>query len=161
MKSIPQCAIPATPHDTPGISRNPHAHDHEAFEPDPELVRQFYGEAKRQIVTGDYLRRCWLPLYGPRFYSLIKALRGHCSYDIKEGEATCYPSETTLARECGVTRRTIITWLARVEEGEEQKYPGLKVGDFCHPKHGKALQQFLRIKAKLRYDRAGQRSVKA
>jgi hypothetical protein len=124
-------------------------------------VSQFYAEAKRQIVTGDYLRRKWLPLYGPRFYSLIKALRGHCSYDITEGEARCYPSETKLAHECGVTRRTIITWLARVEEGEEQRYARLKVGDFCHPRHGAALQQFLRIKAKLRYDRAGQRSVKA
>jgi hypothetical protein len=133
----------------------------QTHESDVALVSQFYAEAKRQIVKGDYLRRKWLPLYGPRFYSLIKALRGHCSYDIKEGEAMCYPSETTLAQECGVTRRTIITWLARVEEGEEQQYPGLKVGDFCHPRHGAALQQFLRIKPKLRYDRAGQRSVKA
>jgi hypothetical protein len=146
---------------TPFATRNPRAQHQAALTPPPTLVEQFYAEAKRQIVTGDYLRRKWVPLYGPRFYLLIKALRGHCDYDISEGEARCYPSETTLAEECRVSRRTIITWLARVKQGEEQKYPGLKVGDFCHHRHGKALQQFLRIKAKLRYDRHGQRSVKA
>jgi hypothetical protein len=127
-------------------------------EPDPTLVEQFYAEAKRQIVKGDYLRRKWLPLYGPRFYSLIKALRAHCSYEIKAGEAMCYPSETTLARACGVSRRTILYWLVRVKAGEEQK--GQKAGDFCHPRHGEALQRFLRIMPKTRYDPVGQRSVK-
>lgn len=128
-------------------------------EPDPALVEQFYAEAKRQIVKGDYLRRKWLPLYGTRFSSLIKALRAHCSYDIKTGEAMCYPSETTLARECGVSRRTILYWLARVQAGKEQA--GQQVGDFCHPRHGVALQRFLRIMPKIRFDRVGQRSVKA
>src|SRR5690242_9309344 len=91
MESIPQSVIPATPDGTRGISCNSHVQGQEPFEPDRELVRQFVGDAKRQIVTGDYLRRKWLPLYGPRFYSLIKALRGHCSYEIKTGEAMCYP----------------------------------------------------------------------
>ncbi|HLV98661.1 MAG TPA: hypothetical protein VKT82_08295 [Ktedonobacterales bacterium] len=99
-------------------------------EPDSALVEQFYAEATRLIVKGDYLRRKWLPFYGPRFYSLIKALRAHCSYDIKTGEAMCYPSETTLASACGVSRRTILYWLVRVKEGEEQE--GQKAGDFSH-----------------------------
>lgn len=130
-------------------------------EPDDTLVREFYPKAKQMIVTGDYLRRKWQPLCGPRFYTLIKAIRGYCSYSIKEGEALCYPSEETLARACGVTRRTIINWLVRVRPGEEEKFPGKKVGDFCHQRHGDALQQFLRIAPKLRYDPVGQRSVKA
>lgn len=130
-------------------------------EPDDTLVRKFYPKAKQMIVTGDYLRRKWQPLCGPRFYALIKAIRGYCSYTIKEGEALCYPSEETLARACGVTRRTIINWLVRVRPGEEEKFPGKKVGDFCHQRHGDALQQFLRIVPKLRYDPVGQRSVKA
>ena len=129
-------------------------------DPDPALVEQFYPKVKQEIVKGDYLRRKWQPLCGPRFYALIKAIRAYCSYAIKEGEAECYPSEETLARACGVTRRTIINWLARVKEGEGQELPGLRVGDFCHPRHGKALQQFLRIVPKLRYDPVGQRSVK-
>lgn len=130
-------------------------------EPEDTLVRAFYPKAKQMIVTGDYLRRKWQPLCGPRFYALIKAIRGYCSYSIKEGEALCYPSEETLARACGVTRRTIINWLVRVRPGEEEKFPGKKVGDFCHQRHGDALQQFLRIVPQLRYDRVGQRSVKA
>lgn len=93
-------------------------------EPDDTLVRKFYPKAKQMIVTGDYLRRKWQPLCGPRFYALIKAIRGYCSYTIKEGEALCYPSEETLARACGVTRRTIINWLVRVRPGEEEKFPG-------------------------------------
>lgn len=130
-------------------------------EPDDTLVRAFYPQAKQMIVTGDYLRRKWQPLCGPRFYALIKAIRGYCSFSVKDGEALCYPSEETLARACGVTRRTIINWLVRVRPGEEERFPGKRVGDFCHQRHGDALQQFLRIVPQLRYDRVGQRSVKA
>jgi hypothetical protein len=125
-------------------------------EPDARLVEAFYPKAKREIVKGDYLRHKWGARYGPRFYSLIRTIRGFCSYDIKEGEAMCFPSEETLACECGVTRRTIINWLARktvIENGEEKV-------KFSHPRHGEALQQFLRIVPRLRYDPVGQRSVK-
>lgn len=118
--------------------------------PDVKLVRQFWDGAKRQVITGDYLRRKWQPLYGPRFATLVKALRAHCSYAIKEGEAMCFPSEETLAAACGVSRRTILYWLKRDEQGR-----------FIHPRHGKALQQFLRIQPKLRYDPVGQRSLKS
>ena len=132
-------------------------------DPPPELVSKFYTEAKRQIVTGDYLRRKWQPRCGTRFYGLIKALRGHCSYDIKAGEAMCYPSEETLARECGVTRRTILNWLKR-EQGCKAACGSCercrRKGQFCHPRHGDALQKFLRIKGELRYDPVGKRAVK-
>ncbi len=133
----------------------PEASSKGTVEPDVELVREFYPKAKKQIVTGDYLRRKWQPLYGPRFYSLIKALRAHCSYEIKDGEAMCYPSEETLAQECGVSRRTIINWLVRTYDAEEQRVT------FSHKRHGKALQEFLRIVPKRRYDPVGHRSVKA
>jgi hypothetical protein len=130
-------------------------------EPPAALIEQFYAQAKREIVTGDYLRRKWEPLCGPRFYALIKAIRGYCSYKVKEGEAMCYPSEEKLAQACGVTRRTIINWLVRVRPGEEEQFPDYEVGDFCHRRHGKALQQFLRIAPQRRYVPAAHCSYKA
>src|ERR1051326_2863968 len=122
-------------------------------EPTPELVGQFYAQAKRQLVTGDYLRRRWQPLYGPRFYALIKAIRGYCSYEIKEGEAMCYPSEETLARACGVSRCTLIYWFQRSPEGRfarKVKVPagGVRWEDWTWS----ALNAFLRIVPKRRYD---------
>src|ERR1051326_6718979 len=120
--------------------------------PPPELVGQFYAQAKRQLVTGDYLRRRWQPLYGPRFYALIKAIRGYCSYEIKEGEAMCYPSEATLARACGVSRCTLIYWFQRSPEGRfarKVKVPagGVRWEDWTWS----ALNAFLRIVPKRRY----------
>jgi hypothetical protein len=133
------------------------------FEPDARLVEAFYPQAKKLIVKGDYLRHKWQPRCGSSFTALIKAIRGHCSYKVKDGEEMCYPSEETLAKECGVTRRTIINWLAR-EQGCDAACGSCerckKRGQFCHKRHGEALQQFLRIKPQLRYDPKGHRSVR-
>ena len=133
------------------------------FEPDAELVKAFYSQAKQLIVKGDYLLKKWQPRCGPRFFTLIKTIRGFCSHKIKDGEEMCYPSEETLASACGVTRRTIINWLAR-EQGCNAACGSCerckKRGQFCHKRHGEALQQFLRIEPQLRYDPKGHRSVK-
>ncbi len=129
--------------------------------PDEALVRQFWNEAKRQIVTGDYLRRKWQPLCGVRFYGLVRALRAHCSYEIKDGEAMCFPSEETLARECGVTRRTIINWFQRSPEGRFARKVTLPTGEVRWEEwNWSALNHFLRIVPQLRYDPVGKRSVK-
>ncbi len=120
-----------------------------AVEPDPAAIRQFWDEAKRQVVTGDYLRRKWMPRQGHRFYTLIKVLRSYCSYSIKQGEAPCFPSYEAIAQACHVSRRTICTWMAHDEQGR-----------FTHPKHGEALNRFVRVQPRRRYDPAGQRQVK-
>jgi hypothetical protein len=116
---------------------------------DEALVRQFWDEAKCQVVTGDYLRRKWMPRQGHRFYTLIKVLRGYCSYSIKQGEAPCFPSYETIAQACHVCRRTICTWMAHDKQGR-----------FTHPKHGEALNRFVAVQPRRRYDPAGQRQVK-
>jgi hypothetical protein len=130
-------------------------------EPDATLVEAFYPQAKKLIVKGDYLRKKWQPLCGVRFYGLVKVLRAYCSYDIKDGEAMCFPSEETLARECKVNRRTIINWLQRSPEGRFARKVKLPTGEVRWEEwNWSALNQFLRIAPQLRYDPVGKRSVK-
>jgi hypothetical protein len=122
---------------------------HHSISPDEALIRQFWEEARREIVKGDYLRRKWLPRQGHRFYTLIKVFRGYCSYSIKQGEAPCFPSRATIAQACRISLRTLDYWMARDEQGR-----------FTHPKHGEALNRFVVVQPRRRYDPAGQRQVK-
>ncbi len=169
MESIPYGALPALTHSPTSAASNLHVAPkavscplvQQRCEPTPELVGQFYREAKRQIVKGDYLRRRWQPLYGPRFYALIKALRGFCSYEVKEGEAMCYPSEETVARACGISRRTLLYWFQRDPTGRFARKVKLPHGEVEWEEWTwSALQTFLRIAPKRRYDPVGQRSLK-
>lgn len=122
---------------------------HHPISPDEAVIRQFWDEAKREVVKGDYLRRKWLPRQGHRFYTLIKVLRGYCSYSIKQGEAPCFPSRATIAQACRISLRTLDYWMARDEQGR-----------FTHHKHGEALNRFVVVQPRRRYDPAGQRQVK-
>src|SRR5689334_7460912 len=68
------CCMTSIAHQDSLCQPQPLSHPHGAGDLDPAIIRQFWDEAKRQMVTGDYLRRKWLPRQGHRFYSLIKVL---------------------------------------------------------------------------------------
>ncbi len=112
-------------------------------------MRQFWDAARREIVKGEYLRKKWLPRQGHRFYTLITVLRGYCSYSIKQGASPCFPSRATIAQACRISLRTLDYWMARDEQGR-----------FIHPRHGEALNRFVVVQPRRRYDPAGQRQVK-
>ena len=117
-------------------------------DPPPELVEQFLDDARKLITKGNYLRKRWMACYGDRFYALIEALRAFCSYDLKQGEAPCFPSYETISKACKVSRRSICYWMQRNDEGK-----------FIHPKYGEALNRFIRVQPRWRYDAQGQRQV--
>jgi hypothetical protein len=73
----------------------------------------------------------------------------------------CYPSEETLARACGVSRRTLLYWFQRSPEGRFARKVKRPDGS-VHWENWtwSALQAFLRIAPKRRYDPVGQRSLK-
>lgn len=117
-------------------------------DPPPELVAQFLDDARKLITKGDYLRKRWMACYGYRFHALIITLRGFCSYSVKEGEVSCFPSYETIAKACKVSRRSVCYWMQRNEEGK-----------FIHPKYGEALNRFIRVQPRRRYDAKGQCQV--
>jgi hypothetical protein len=84
-----------------------------------DQIRGFYSSALRAVTGYNYLTRKWLPLKGPSFYALVNVLRSHCYFDPRTGEQrdTCFPEAETLARECGLSRRTIFYLLKDPEMG--------------------------------------------
>lgn len=88
------------------------------FEENPKLmeIQPFYHDLKNEIVEPEkivvgtrYFWNKWAPILGPLRTVIIVKLRQHCYYNklTKEKRDWCYPSQEKLAREIGVSKRTI------------------------------------------------------
>lgn len=85
-------------------------------------LQPFYHDLKNQIIEPEkiviatqYFWDKWAPLLGPTLTVLIVRLRRYCYYNkiTKEKRDWCYPDQIKLAKEIGVSRRTIIRELER------------------------------------------------
>jgi DNA-binding XRE family transcriptional regulator len=81
------------------------------------LLLPFYHELANEIKNPDRVRiqteyfwRHWAPKLGPTLAVLVITLRSYCYYNklTKEKRDWCFPEQETLAREIGVSRRTVI-----------------------------------------------------
>lgn len=99
----------------------------EQFKKDPSRMQlvPFYEDAKNELINPDrivtitwYELHHWLPRLGPTKFMLIQILRRHCYYNklTKERRDWCYPKQDTIAKELGVSARTVWTLLNDPDE---------------------------------------------
>ena len=97
------------------------------FQADPSGMQlvPFYEDAKNELVNPDrivtitwYELHHWLPRLGPTKFMLIQILRRHCYYNklTRERRDWCYPKQETIAKELGVSPRTVWTHLNKADD---------------------------------------------